>query len=116
MMKKVKFDFTNYPVSKLEKIICNGRFEGREKVFHTATVRCNKLNQDFVFNDYFFDHFVLINDRLTILMSESYDKKLSIRTSLKKLIDEKQILIDDFDLEGFIDYEDQDTMDIEIPK
>lgn len=49
-------------------------------------------------------------------MSESYDKKQSIRTSLKKLIDEKQILIDDFDLEGFIDYEDQDTMDIEIPK
>lgn len=114
-MKK-ESDFTAYPLSELEHFIRKNNFTERRRTFSAANERLIRLNKDFVKDERFFEHFVKINDRLTILMNELYDKMLAIKDSLNNSINEKKIPVNDFELEGSIDYEDSETEDIEMPE
>lgn len=100
----------------MEHFIRKNNFSERRRTFSAANERRIRLNKDFVKDERFFEHFVKINDRLTILMNELYDKMLAIKDSLNNSMNEKQIPANDFELEGTIDYEDLKTEDIEMPE
>lgn len=115
-MKEFEIDFQNCTLSELEKIILDCPSEIDERIHFTANERRHRMNQDFTFDNNFIEHFSSVNDRLTNLMSELYDKMVSIKMIFYDLINKKQIMIDEFYLEGFIDYEDSETEDVEMPE
>ena len=114
-MKK-ELDFSDYSLSELEHFILKSMSDERKRVFYAAKERVFRLNKDFAMDESFLEHFIKINERLTFLMNELYDKMLSLKASLNTSIRENKLLASDFELEGFIDYEDPETEDIEIPE
>ncbi len=82
-----------------------------------AEERYNRLNSTFIQDEAFLQQFITINNHLTKLSNELYDKMLAIKASLNSLIQDKTSPIQEFDLEGTITYTNSETVginDIEV--
>lgn len=103
-------------MDELEKFILDNGLKVRRPIFDAARERCNKLNRNFVMDDSFIDQFVIINDKLTQLMNELFDKMNTIKKTFSNLIQTEKSSFNDFYLEGFIDYEDKDKDFVDMPE
>lgn len=113
-MRRYDYDFSAYSLSELDELIDNHSFTEYEKLQAIAEERCERLNSTFVMDEAFLQQFIIINNRLTELSSELYDKMVAVRASLNSLVKDEKSPIIDFHIEGSIRYENSETENIEI--
>lgn len=109
-------DFTAFPDSKLEQFILKKSDESRVRVPDAAVERRKRLNNRLTIDEEFINHFEVINNRLTELMDELFDKMLDTKKSFSKLIQENKSPFDEYYLTGTIIYEDRDVDYAPLPE
>lgn len=111
------YDFSNYSLQELDELFRKQYFNNDKKLLAIAEERYNRLNSTFIQDEAFLQQFITINNHLTKLSNELYDKMLAIKASLNSLIQDKTTPIQEFDLEGTITYTNSETVginDIEV--
>lgn len=106
-MKNKNLNFEKFSLKELEELILDEHFRHKEKKVKSQILfeRCTRLNREFQFTYENIKEIERINNRLIVLMHETYNKVAKIKYSLDEQIAKGNSVFATYTIEGNIHFE-----------